>query len=130
MKQAICIDIDWTLCYLKDEENKHNYTGEEILRQDIYDEIDKNYSPVYFTRIILTGRKYEFHDLTEKWLKDNNIRYDYLIMCKEWKPDENHVFKKRTLRVLQQMYDIRMTYDDNPNMEKVCRRLKIPFKFC
>ena len=65
---------------------------------------------------ILTGRKEKYRDLTERWLYNNDIMYDKLVMQEKSMADKNHIYKEEKLLEIQKKYDIRMVYDDNPNV--------------
>lgn len=128
MNSAVIFDLDWTLCELWESTTPYNHSWEEILNDNMLEEIIDEWLPLHVDIIILTWRKHsDHHQTTVEWLEKNKVPYDYLIMCKDWKPEENHIFKKRALRVLSQMYDIRMVYDDNHLVGEVCKKLKIPF---
>jgi hypothetical protein len=47
--------------------------------------------------ILVTGRPSKYMGETEVWLKDNDIRYDYLYM----RPDELHDYLKTEIVVLK-----------------------------
>lgn len=130
-KPCVIFDLDGTLCELQESTTPYAHSGEEQPVYHILEELIDEWTPLFVDIIILTGRKYSDHyQATTDWLEKYEIPYDHLIMCKDSQPEENHIFKKRTLRVLSQIYDIRMVYDDNPEVEKVCRKLKIPFYPC
>lgn len=129
MRKCVVFDLDGTLCLLWESNKPYAHTWEEILNDPIYEELIDEWSLLDIDIIILTWRKHSDHyKTTVDWLEQNEIPYDHLIMCKDWHPEENHIFKKRVLRVLSQMYEeISMVYDDNPEVGKVCARLRIPF---
>lgn len=130
MEKCVIFDLDGTLCELRESTTPYAHSWTEQLIYPIYEEMEKEWCPLDVTIIILTWRHYDYHDITVKWLEENNVQYDHLIMCKDGQPEENHIFKKRVLRMLSQMFEIQMMYDDNPEVEKVCRRLKVPFYPC
>ena len=124
--KCIVFDLDWTLCELWDSANPYNHDGEEYVISEmkyIFDKIS------YFEKnniMILTWRKRkEYWDTTEKWLSDNWIDYDRLIM-QEWSTAEkNHIYKEKELIKLQERYDIVAMFDDNPLVWDVCKKLWI-----
>ncbi len=128
MNKAKCIifDLDWVLCELWDSANPYNHDGEEYVISEmkyIFDKIS------YFEKnniMILTWRKKkEYWDTTEKWLSDNWIDYDRLIM-QEWSTAEkNHIYKEKELIKLQERYDIIAMFDDNEDLIPVCKKLWI-----
>lgn len=93
------------------------------------DELEREWYPLNIHILILTGRKEKYRAMTEKWLYENAIEYDKLIMQEKSMADKNHIYKEEKLLELQKEYDIRMVYDDNFKVGEVCARLKIPFIF-
>lgn len=124
-RKAIVVDLDWTLCELWDSSNPYNHDWEEIIIPWMCTMINSMYIYNQDT-IILTGRKKnEYQSVTVKWLSDNGILHDRLIM-QEWNTAEkNHVFKKKKLEELKEQYDILFVVDDNPDMIPVCKELWI-----
>jgi len=126
---AIVVDMDGTLTILEWQLwPPYPLAWNEKPNPEIIEELEKEWYPLWVEIIVLTGRKYsEYYNETVSWL-DKNIEYDQLIMNMSSHPLPNHLFKKETLRVLMQVYDIRMVYDDNPEVGKVCNKLRLPFK--
>lgn len=128
MEKAVVFDLDGTLCVLWDTANPYNHDWEEQINYPIYEELEKEWAMLPVTIIILTWRKRkEYWEITEKWLQDNDIPYDILIMQEKSQADKNHIFKKEKLLELQKEYKIMMMYDDNPDVGEVCRELWISF---
>jgi len=123
--KCIVFDLDWTLCELWDSANTYNHDGEEYVISEM-ENIMRNLYIYNDATIILTGRKRkEYWKITEKWLFDNEILYDYLIM-QEWSTAEkNHIYKEKELFKLQERYDIIAMVDDNEAMIPVCKKLNI-----
>ena len=127
MNKAKCIifDLDWVLCELWDSANPYNHDGEEYVISEM-ENIMRNLYIYNDATIILTGRKRkEYWKITEKWLFDNEILYDYLIM-QEWsQAEKNHIYKEKELIKLQERYDIVAMFDDNNLLVPVCKKLGI-----
>lgn len=127
MNKAKCIifDLDWVLCELWDSANPYNHDGEEYVISEM-ENIMRNLYIYNDATIILTGRKRkDYWKITEKWLFDNEILYDYLIM-QEWNTAEkNHIYKEKELVKLQERYDIVAMFDDNEDLIPVCKKLWI-----
>jgi len=123
--KCIVFDLDWTLCELWDSANTYNHDGEEYVISEM-ENIMRNLYIYNDATIILTGRKRkEYWKITEKWLFDNEILYDYLIM-QEWSTAEkNHIYKEKELFKLQERYDIVAMFDDNTDLIPVCKKLWI-----
>lgn len=77
LPKAIIVDIDGTLAHMKDRSPfDWGRVGE-----DECDEIIKSIVNNYNNNIIImSGRDGSCRDLTIKWLEDNNIKYDLLLM--------------------------------------------------
>ena len=133
MEKIPCVifDLDWTLCELWDSPNPYNHEWTETIRVDIYKELMKIVDKHYIDIIILTGRKRnEYWEITERWLSENDIPYNLLIM-QEWNTAEkNEIYKEKELIKLKENYNIIMMYDDNPKVWEVCEKLWIPFYPC
>ena len=66
--------------------------------------------------------------MTEKWLYENDVLYDKLIMNE--KNIDDHIFKEEKITELNKKHKIRLVYDDNFKVLDVCQRLKICFCPC
>ena len=125
--KAVVFDLDWTLCTLSDSTNPYNHDGEEVIIPEMRFILQSFHSP-FLDKIILTGRKKkEYWYVTEKWLKDNDMAFDFdrIIMQEKSQADKNHIFKEEKLRELQKEYDIIAVFDDNPYLVPVCKKLWI-----
>lgn len=123
--KCIVFDLDWTLCELWDSANPYNHDGEEYVISEM-ENIMRNLYIYNDATVILTGRKRkDYWKITEKWLFDNEILYDYLIM-QEWSQwEKNHIYKEKELVKLQERYDIVAMVDDNELLVPVCKKLGI-----
>lgn len=125
--KAIIFDLDGTLCSLSDSSNPYNHDGEEVIIPEMRFILQSFHSP-FLDKILLTGRKKkEYWYITEKWLEDNGMAFDFdrIIMQEKSQADKNHVFKEEKLRELQKQYDIIAVFDDNPDLVPVCKKLWI-----
>lgn len=131
MKQkAIIVDLDWTLCELKEFDDRYNHTWDEKLIDYMYEELYKEWFLLDVDIIILTWRKEKFREITKSWLINNFVWFDRLIMQEGSMAKKNEVFKEEQLKELMEEYDIHMVYDDNPKVWEVCQRLSLPFNPC
>lgn len=100
LPDAILCDLDGTLAlfdtanpydrdFLKDTVNK---PVEIVISAAVN---SSNWSPLI---ILVSGRKSEFREQTEKWLEDNGISYDYLFM----RPEND---KRKDVIVKQEIYE-------------------------
>lgn len=125
--KAIIFDLDGTLCTLSDSSNPYNHDGEEVIIPEMRFILQSFHSP-FLDKILLTGRKKkEYWYITEKWLEDNGMAFDFdrIIMQEKSQADKNHVFKEEKLRELQEVYDIVAVFDDNSDLVPVCKKLWI-----
>lgn len=120
--KAVVLDLDGTLCELKPESEQHNHTWNEKPIDFMY---HVYLGMVAFKLIILTGRKEKYREITEKWLYDQDIMFDELIMQEKSQADKNHVFKREKLIELQERYEIVAMVDDNPMIIPICKELWI-----
>ena len=77
------------------------------------EELEKEWYWLDVDIIILTGRKKtDYYEVTKKWLVENEIWFDRLIMQEGSTAKKNEVFKEEKLNELMEEYYIRMVYDD------------------
>ena len=142
----IGIDMDDTICkttemvhyFLEEYAAKKNLNpldivNDEFLREKFLEEnLEEIYSKVEIKHdvkkvlkriknkgneiFILTARSREMEDITRKWLKDNSIEIDYLIM---------EVFGEERGKVCKD-YQIDLMIDDNPYNYKKVSEVGIP----
>lgn len=74
--------------------------------------------------IILTGRSAEARAITEKWLDDNKVAYDYLIMRASHDNRKDTVIKEEELRKIG-LDRIIAAWDDSPTVIAHLRSLGI-----
>lgn len=74
--------------------------------------------------IILTGRSDEVEAESHKWLKDNCVRYDYMIMRRATDNRKDTVIKEEVLRAIG-LENIVCAFDDSPSVIKHFRSLGI-----
>lgn len=80
--ERCCFDIDGVLCRPPTpEENDYGPNYEKFLVST-----EPWFVPTVKIGAICTGRLERYRELTEKWLKDNNVEYNELIMRKESQP--------------------------------------------
>ena len=139
-KEAIIFDLDGTIAnishrvhYLKDYENPdgswnkkanwskfHNSISEDIVVEPIKFMLNHLYSN-FIDIIILTGRNDSVKKNTVKWLRDNEVSYDHLIM----RPKNDHrsdtVFKLEQLKKLEKKFKIHFIVEDRNRVVKMWR---------
>ena len=114
---AYIFDIDWTLTQWDTFPPTWKESPNKTMIQTL-DRIKAQWGKIY----ILTWRPNKYRTITEKWLRDNDIRYDKLIMNNTDKRSND--FKKEAV---QKMYGINRWYDNNSGVQKIAEELNINF---
>ena len=122
--KAIIVDMDGTLCHInKNMENPRKYYDSKRVGEDIIDDsvsvMVNSMSMCNINIIILTGREdvNNCAKLTEKWLFDNCVKYDLLLLRehKDHRPGE--IVKKELYeKYVKPFYDVLFAIDD---MQKI-----------
>lgn len=74
--------------------------------------------------IILTGRSDEVEAESHKWLNDNGVKYDFMIMRRATDNRKDTVIKEEVLRAIG-LENIVCAFDDSPNVIRHFRNLGI-----
>ncbi len=72
----VCFDIDGVLC--RDPSNEENDDGEKYL--EFISTVDPIVIPTFTIGCIITSRLEKYREATDKWLKENGIKYNKMIM--------------------------------------------------
>lgn len=72
----VAVDIDGVLCRNPTEED----TKDDVALERFYQNAVSLFSPNYRIKIIASARREKFRKVTEEWLKQNNISYEYLLL--------------------------------------------------
>ncbi|QKN87031.1 3'-phosphatase, 5'-polynucleotide kinase [Yersinia phage vB_YenM_531] len=140
----VIVDIDGTLSCFKHRLNlvppKEEQGKQEAWRQFVAASVD---DPAFHQTIntvndlkvagcsiiILTARSEEFREITEKWLKDNCVAYDKLIMrsLDDLRSDED--IKEEVLRKAG-LERIRCVFEDSPRVVKRLREMGLQVYQC
>ena len=127
---AIILDMDATLCFNDSGRPFYGNGAEQGVDKDLPNqyivELAQLYKKQGFEIIILTGREgtREMRDGTEKWLKDHNVEYDFLIMRpigSFLKGDEQkkQLYKKH----IEPEYNVHLVIDDSQKCVDMWREL-------
>jgi uncharacterized HAD superfamily protein len=122
MEKAIIIDLDGTLSnaekrvhLVKGKEKRFN----EFHSQAIHDEPNPwcveiiNKFKLDHAIIILTGRSDDFYEDTEKWLTENNIHFDLLLMRAKSDSRKDAIIKKELYeKKIKPDFEITFAVDD------------------
>lgn len=85
---------------------------------------DEGYTVERATIILLSGRDSVCRKDTEKWLKDNNIPYDYLFMRAEGDKRKDSIVKKEIFdKEIVGKYNVKLVLDDRNQVVQMWRSL-------
>ena len=109
---AVIFDIDNTILYHTNRSpfNWSDLSGDKLISGMDYLIDMFNFYDYYI--IIITGRPELVRPQTEKWLTENGIIYDSLIMKPE-QFEKGFIFKQRELVRLLENYDVKFAFDDD-----------------
>jgi predicted kinase len=112
LPKAIIVDIDGTLAHMKDRSPfDWKRVGEDEC-DDIIKGIVNSYDNLGVT-IVMSGRDGSCREITEKWLEDNNIKYDSLLMRAESDFRKDSIVKKELFdNHIKNKYFIEYVLDD------------------
>jgi len=112
LAKAIIVDIDGTLAHMKD---RSPFDWQRV-GEDECDETIKSIVNTYDnfgTIIVMSGRDGSCKEITEKWLEDNNIKYDLLLMRAEGDFRKDSIVKKELFdNNIKDKYFIEYVMDD------------------
>jgi predicted kinase len=112
LAKAIIVDIDGTLAHMKD---RSPFDWQRV-GEDECDETIKGIVNTYDnfgTIIVMSGRDGSCKEITEKWLEDNNIKYDLLLMRAEGDFRKDSIVKKELFdNHIKDKYFIEYVMDD------------------
>lgn len=72
-----------------------------------------------YTNIILTGRFEKYRQATEKWLKENGVKYDFMLMRPDGDTRKDDEVKYEMLQSLEDKYKIYIVSDDRPKVTQM-----------
>lgn len=125
--KAVIFDIDGTLAVMGD---RSPYDGEKVWMDTLNSDVAAALDAHWHTGaeiIIVSGRDEVYREVTEEWLKDNKVRYDFLYMrpTEEGNKREDSIIKhelfNKHIRPLG--YRILGVYDDRHRVLRMWREL-------
>lgn len=131
MNPAILFDIDGTLATMQTGENQRSpYDWHRVHEDDVNDpvlrQLNANIDAGY-TIIIMSGRSDESREKTEKWLRDNDIRYDALFMRKAGDTRKDPIIKRELLEIVEKNYgEVVGIFDDRNQVVDMYRSIGLP----
>lgn len=122
MIDAYIFDIDGTLA-IRGDRSPFNWSkvGLDTVNEPVRKVLDR--LEVDFPIIILSGRDEVCREETEKWLKDNDIKYDKLFMRPEGNNEKDSIIKKRIYDDIKTRYNILGVFDDRNQVVEMWRSL-------
>lgn len=122
--EAIIVDIDGTLAHTTgrspyDNSLVHTDTVDKI----VLELVQKEHS-LGTTVIVLSGRKDDCRDVTDKWLRDKGVEFEHLYM-RDYRDDRNDAIVKNELfdKYVRDNYRIKYVLDDRNRVVKRWRAL-------
>lgn len=115
LDEAIVVDIDGTIAQFNPDSPRSPYDYSR-LHEDILDDAVATTVAMYYRHgyrvILLTGRPDDYRSETEKWLAENRVDYDQLIMRKSGDKRRDTVIKQEEIEGLN--YNIKIVFEDRP----------------
>ena len=90
-EECIIVDIDGTLAHIDPDNPRSPYDASRAMEDKLDDAVSVITAMFYnhgYKVILLTGRHEEHREVTEEWLKANNVQYDELYTRMEYDVDE------------------------------------------
>lgn len=119
-EECIIVDVDGTLAHIAD--GRSPYDASRAMNDSLDDAVSVITAMFYnhgYKVIILTGRNEEHREVTEEWLKANNVEYDELYTRMNSDVDENgkqledSIVKERLFRTyVQPRFNVKFVLDD------------------
>jgi len=121
--KAIIFDIDGTLA--KNNTRGHfewDKVSEDSVNIPIMNMLDA-YVNMGYRILILSGRDEVCLEDTKKWLKDNGIIYDLLLLREKGNKEKDVVIKRRMYEQIENEYSIELVVEDRDQVVKMYRDL-------
>lgn len=126
---CIILDIDGTIAHstgrsMYDTTRVHEDAVDPIVREVVWRYAPRNImddTPDTYI-VVVSGREDSCKDVTEQWLKDNNIPYDEIHMRKEGDKREDSIVKKEIFDAwIRDRYNVRFVLDDRNRVVQMWR---------
>lgn len=136
--QYIVVDMDGTLSNTKDRlhflaEGKKdwnmffNFCVFDPPRQDVIQQVlIHHYSNNHIPIVVVSARPENYRDQTEKWLHDNNIKYNMLLMREKNDKRQDDVVKQEMLDRYMKKERISVAFDDRKRILDMWEQNGIP----
>jgi len=130
-EEAIIVDIDGTLAHIAD--GRSPYDASRAMNDSLDDAVSVVTAMMYdhgYKVIILTGRNEDHREVTEEWLKANNVEYDELYtrlnsdVDDKGKQLEDSIVKERLFRThVEPRFNVKFVLDDRNRVVDMWRRI-------
>lgn len=130
-EECIIVDIDGTLAHIAD--GRSPYDASRAMNDSLDDAVSLITAMMYnhgYKVIILTGRNEEHREVTEEWLKENNVEYDELYtrlnsdIDDKGKQLEDSIVKERLFRThVEPRFNVKFVLDDRNRVVDMWRRI-------
>lgn len=134
-RKYVIFDIDGTIAncdhrlhFIKDGEKKDWNSFFSEMDKDTVNEVVKQLIDLTYPGypvVIVTGRPEKYREVSEKWLKDNNIRHDALYMRQDGDRRPDTITKQEILDLYLDKSKIEVAVDDRPVIVSLWRHNKI-----
>lgn len=127
--QDSCFDIDGVLC--QDPTEDENDDGDKYRRFLIT--AKPLFIPQYKIPYIVTSRLEKYRNETTKWLEDNDVKYDHLIMLSGYTADERkrlNLHAKFKAEQYRQLIDIQLFMESDRKQAEEISKLSGKLCFC
>lgn len=123
LPEAIIVDIDGTLAHM-DGRSPYDWerVGEDLLDENLGRII--HVLSERFRVIVMSGRSEDCREITQEWLRDNHVKYDYLFMrpSRDNRPDTIIKYELFDEHV-RGRFNITCVYDDRDSVCALWRRM-------
>lgn len=111
--KAVIFDLDNTLLYQTNRSpfNWSDLSGDVVIPQ--MKNLITLFSKDHYHIFIITGRPESARINTEKWLNDNNVFYDELILKSEDPYEKGYIYKEKILKDIIKNYTVEFAFDDD-----------------
>lgn len=131
-KLCVIVDIDWTLAYMKHRRSPYDYKKVEWDSPNPYLRWLLHLLPKNLKVFVVSGRDSECRKETKKWLQDNDIPFDKLLMRKKGDTRKDCIVKKEIFeKNIQWEYKVLWVFDDRDQVVDMWRlELGLPTYQC
>lgn len=121
-RSCLIVDIDWTLAFMRDQRSPYDYSKVSEDSVNPYLKGLLHIMPKNLDIFILSWRGGECRKETKKWLDDNWIQYNRLIMRRKWDKRKDSIVKKEMYKKhIEWKYRVLWVFDDRQQVVDMWR---------